>query len=176
MADRGAYATGTTGAAALSVDGDVGHSNYGRARSRQRSRCRRHRHTSSGSESRSSSSTRRKCSKWSLKRYMVSGKDVKKLNCYELITASIRWCLDIEGLTVADFRAFLAHLNFMSSRARNDDFKDSAHVDYDKDIRKLAEIDGFAAFDPKNTGLSIFHYGTQNMRPKKNKNDNSLGW
>ena len=77
------------------------------------------------------------------------------------------WCLDIKGLTVKDLRAFLEHINFLSSRARNDDFKDWAQVDYDKDIQKLAEVDGFTTFGSKNTGISMFHYGTQNMRHKK---------
>ena len=96
----------------------------------------------------------------------MSGKEVRKLNCYEVITASIRWCLDIEGLTVKDLCAFLEHINFLSSHARNDDFKDPTHVNYYKDIRKLAEVECFAAFTAKHTGLSIFHYGSQNMYPK----------
>ena len=54
----------------------------------------------------------------------------------------------------------------MSSSARNDDFKNLAHVDYNKDIQKLAQIEGF---DRRNTGLSMFRYGTQNMRTKKPK-------
>lgn len=142
------------------------HSGYG-VKPRQRSRTRRRRRTASESRSRSSSSTRRLRSKWSLRRYTVLGKEVKKMNCYELVTASIRWILDIQGVTVKDFRAFLEHICFMSSRARQNDFHDSTHVEYDKDVRKLAEIEGFAAFGSSNTGMSMFHYGMHNMRPKK---------
>ena len=44
---------------------------------------------------------------------MVSAKEVrKKLNCYELIVASISWCLDIDSVTVTDLHAFLEHLIF----------------------------------------------------------------
>lgn len=153
----------TTGA----IDAITEHSDYGLARSRRRSRTRRRRRTLSDSRSRSSSSTRRRRSKWSLRRYAVLGKELKKLNCYELVTASIRWCLDIEGLTVKDFRAFLEHICFMSSRARQNDFHDSTHIEYDKDIRKLAEVEGFAAFGTKNTGVGMFHYGMHNMRQRK---------
>lgn len=97
----------------------------------------------------------------------MSGKEVRKLNCYELITASIRWCLDIQGLTVKDFRALMEHVCFMASRAKQNDFQDSTHVDYDIDIRKLAEVEGFAAFGSRNTGLAMFHYGMHNMRQRK---------
>ena len=45
----------------------------------------------------------------------MSGKEVKKLNCFELITASIRWCLDIDGLTVRDLRAFLQYIMAISA-------------------------------------------------------------
>ena len=157
------HEVGTTDMAALSRDGaELGYSDFGCSRSQHS------RHSSSGSGSRSSS-THRKRSEWSIKCYTMSGKEVQKLNCYELITASIRWCLDIEDLTVKDLHAFLGHINFLSSHAHNDDFKDSTHVDYDKDIRKLAEVEGFAAFEAKYTGLSMFHYRTQNMctPPKK---------
>ena len=51
---------------------------------------------------------------------------------------------------VKDLYAFLEHINLISSSTRNDDFKDWARVDYDKDIRKdirkLAEVEGVATF------------------------------
>ena len=118
---------GTADMAALSSEeAEPRHSDYGCSRLRRRSRTQHHCQTSSGSGSRSTRAQRR-CSKWSIKCYTVSGKVDRKLNCYELITASIRWCLDIEGLTVKDLWTFLEHINFLSSGARNDDFKDSAH-------------------------------------------------
>ena len=81
-----------------------GHSDY--SHSRRRSRDSRHR-----SRSRSDSSeTRRRCSKWLLKRHTIGGKEVRKLNAYELIAASIMWCLDIPSLMTKDYRAFLEHL------------------------------------------------------------------
>ena len=55
----------------------------------------------------------------------------KCLNAYELIGASIRWFLSIEGLNMNDVRAFLEHIEFLSVRAMHDDFKDSTHVEYD---------------------------------------------
>ena len=79
-----------------------------------------------------------------LKKFTVSGKEIRKLNCYEPLQ-------------------YLEHLKFLASHAWNNDFKDVTHIDYDTDIQKLAETDGFSAFDSKNTGLSMFHYGTQNM-------------
>ena len=102
-----------------------------------------------------------------MKRFTVGSKDVKKLNAYELIGASIKWCLNIDKLTVCDHRAFLEHLYFLSIRAMHDDFKDSAHVEYDSAIRKVAEVEGFAAFTSANNGISVIHYGAQNMRQKK---------
>lgn len=158
----------TTGAAAVPAGASKDeYSSYGVVKPRHRSRTRRRRQTPSDSRSRSSSSTRRLRSKWSLRRYAALGKDVKKMNCYELVTASIRWVLDIQGVTVKDLRAFLEHICFMSSRARQNDFHDSTHVEYDKDVRKLAEVEGFAAFGSSNTGMGMFHYGMHNMRPKK---------
>ena len=96
---------------------DTGYSDYGVSRGRHcsRHRCRR-------SRSRSSSSSRRRRSEWSLKKFKVSGKDVRKLNCYELIVASIRRCLNIDSVTVADLLVFLEHLKLLASRAKNDDF------------------------------------------------------
>ena len=144
-----------------------GHSRYGECRSRRRSRSRRHRRNSSDSRSRSSSSTRRKRSKWSLRRFVVGGKDIKKLNAYELIGASARWCLECDGLTARDYRAFLEHINFISVRAMHDAYKDTAHTQYDAAVRKEAELMGFAAFGQANNGMSVIHYGSENMRPKK---------
>ena len=89
--------------------------------------------------SRSSSSSKHRQSKWSLKKYTMVGKEVRRLNAYELIGASIRWALDIEGLSVHDYRALLDHLNFITIRAMHDDFRDSAHIEYDLVVRRLAE-------------------------------------
>ena len=97
----------------------------------------------------------------------MSGKEVRKLNCYELIVASIHWCLDIDSVTVTDLRAFLEHLKCLASRVKNDDFREVSHVGYDTDVRKLAETEGFQAFDSKKKGISMFQYGTQNMKPKR---------
>ena len=92
---------------------------------------------------------------------------MRKLNAYELIGASVLWCLDIAELTVADLRAFLDHIYFIAIRAMHDDFKDAAHVEYDAAIRKLAEAHGFAAFSKLYNGASVIHYGAQNMRTKR---------
>ena len=80
---------------------------------------------------------RRRTRKWALKHYTVANKDVRKLNL---------WCLDIDGLTLRDHRAFLEHLHFLSVRAMTDDFKDAAHVAYDTAICKKAQVHGFATF------------------------------
>ena len=45
--------------------------------------------------------------------------------------ASIRWCLDIDTLSIKDYKAFLQHIDFISVHAMHDYFKDSAHVEYD---------------------------------------------
>ena len=104
-------------------DGRKGeHSDYGRHRSRHRSRWRHHRSSSSSSRSRSSS---RRCrQKWAIQKYTIERKEVRKLNAYELIGASIKWALDIEGLTVKDYRSFLEVIGFISFRAMHDHFKD----------------------------------------------------
>ena len=47
------------------------------------------------------------------------------------------------------------------------DFLDSAHVEYDVSVRKMAETMGFEAFASSKTGSSVLHYGAQNMRVKK---------
>ena len=144
-----------------------GHSAYGTARARRHSRSRRCHRTPSGSRSRSSSAERRRRSKWSLKRFTISSKEVKKLNAYELLGAAISWCLDIPDLTTKDYHALLEHLRFIAIRAMHDDFKDSAHVEYDTAVRKAAETWGFAAFSSAHNGMSVIHYGAQNMRTKK---------
>ena len=112
-----------------------------------------------------SSATRRRRSKWSLKNYTIGGKEVRKLNAYELLGATMLWCSDIPDLSTYDYRAMIQHMNFICNRARDDHFKDCAHVEYDSAIRKLAEREGFAAFSRRNAGESIVHYGTQNSRP-----------
>ena len=70
----------------------------------------------------------------------------KRLKKYELIGASVRWVLDIEGLTISDYKSFLQHIEFLSIRAMHDHFKDSAHTEYDTAVRSLAETEGFTAF------------------------------
>ena len=69
-------------------------------------------------------------------------------------------------MTVADHRALLEHIGFISHRATTDDFKDSAHTDYDSAIRKQAESCGFAAFSKANTGTSVTYYSVQSMKVK----------
>ena len=94
------------------TEGQAGeHSDYGRHQTRGR----RHRSLSSSSRSRSSNRGHRR--KWSIQKYTVARKEVRKLNTYELI-------VDIEGLTVMDSRSFLEQ----SICAMHDHIKDSAHV------------------------------------------------
>ena len=112
-----------------------------------------------------SSATRRRRSKWSLKNYTIGGKEVRKLNGYELLGSTMLWCLDIPELSRYDYRAIIQHMHFICNRARDDHFKDCAHTEYDSAIRKMAEFEGFAAFSRRNAGESIVHYGTQNSRP-----------
>ena len=40
----------------------------------------------------------------------------------------------------------------------HNDFRDSAHVDYDEAIRRLAETLGFEAFSQAHSGISVKHY------------------
>ena len=141
-----------------------GYSTYGRSRRRSREE-RRHRHTSSSSSS--GSTERKRCSKWSLKRYTLARKDVRKLNCHELVCATTAWALDIPEMSIKDHRALLQHLNFISHRARHNDFLDSAHVEYDLAIRKTTETMGLEAFSSECIGSSVLHYDAQNMRVKK---------
>ena len=44
-------------------------------------------------------------------------------------------------------------------------FKDSAHIEYDLAIRRLAETKGFPAFDSENNGISVTYFGAQNTQP-----------
>ena len=60
------------------------------------------------------------------------------------------WCLDKQELSEKDFRAFLSHINFISHRACDDHYRDNAHVDLA--IKKIAEVEGFAAFLEKFRG------------------------
>ena len=139
-----------------------GFSDYGRSRRRSRD-CHRHR-----SRSRSDSSeTRRRRSKWLLKHHTVGGKDVRKLNAYELIAASSLWCLEIQNLTVADYKAFIEHICLIAIRAKDDYYKDSAHVDYVLAVRRAAEKLGFRAFSKEFSGDSVVHYGPQNMKQRR---------
>ena len=104
-----------------------------------------------------SSSSHRRRSKWSLKRYTHRGKDVWKLNPHELIVASKLWCLDLQSLTVADYRAFLEHINCIRTRARDDYFKDSAHVDYVVAVHVGCRVCGVCCFR-KSNGTEIYIY------------------
>ena len=90
--------------------------------------------------------------------HTVGGKDVRKLNTYELIAASILWFLEIQNLTTADYKAFLEHLCLIAIRAK-DNYHDSAHVDYVLAVRHMAEKQGFAAFSNENSSLWPSKYG-----------------
>ena len=98
---------------------------------------------------------------------MVGGKEVCQLNTYELITVSILWCLDIQSLTTTDYKAFLKHFCLITIRAKDNYYRDSAHVDYVLAVHHMAEKLGFAAFSKENSGESIVHYVPQNMEPRK---------
>ena len=65
----------------------------------------------------SGSAGRKKHSKWSLKHHTIAKKDIRKLNCHELVCATTAWALDIPEVTLADHRALLQHLNVISHRA-----------------------------------------------------------
>ena len=132
-------------------------------RERRRARePRRRRRTTSSSASRSAS--RRRRSKWGLKRHTIGKKDVTRLNGYELICATTVWALSFPDITVKDCKSIFEHINFVGYRARKNEYHDSAHIAYDTEIRKMAETMGFRAFERRNQGASIMHYGTQNMR------------
>ena len=88
---------------------------------------------------------------------------MKKLNTYELIGVCVRWCLDIDTLSVKDYKAFLQNFNFISVHAMHDHFKDSAHIKYDYVVCRLA------GFVQENNGLSVVHYEAQNMHQKVGK-------
>lgn len=148
---------------------DQNYSSYGTTRSRHRSRCKRRSRCSRSRSDSSSSGSRRRRSKWSLKKHTIGRKDMRRLNAYELIGASIRWALAIEGLNKVDYKALLEHIEFLTVRAMHDDFKDSAHVEYDLAVRVVAETKGFGAFSKANTGMSVSFYGAQHMRPKSSK-------
>ena len=142
----------------------AGHSTYGRSRKRSRERRRRHR-SSSGSSSRSAS--RRRKSKWALKKFTIAGKEVRKLNCYELIGATTLWALGVKELTLTDAKAVLEHINFLANRAMHNDFLDTAHIEYDLSIRIMAEEMGFSAFSSTNQRASVVFYGSQNMKTRQ---------
>ena len=89
------------------------------------------------------------------------------MNAYKLIAASIMWCLESETLSTKDYRAFLEHLCLIAIRAKDNSYKDSAHVDYVLAVRRMAEKDSFAAFAKENSGESIVHYGPQNMLTRR---------
>lgn len=148
----------------LEQDAGVGHSNYGRSRRHSRGR-RCHRHNSSSSRSRSSSKRRK--GKWSLRKFTFAEKKVRNLNPHELIHATTKWALNIECMTVADHRALLEHIGFLSLRAMTNDFRDVAHIEYDRAIRKQAELSGFSSFGTANNGTSVSYYGPQSMKFKK---------
>ena len=84
----------------------------------------------SSSSSSSGSTERKRRSNWSLKRYTLARRDVRKLNCHELVCAITACALDIPEMFLQDHRALLQHINFITHRACHNDFKDSAHVDY----------------------------------------------
>ena len=62
-------------------------------------------------------------------------------------------------MTVADYRALLEHIAFISNRAMTVDYKDN-----DRAICREAESVGLVAFTKAYTGVSVMHYGAQQMR------------
>ena len=95
------------------------------------------------------------------------GKDVRWLNPHKLIAASCLWSLDIQELTRAEYRAFIEHVSFISIHAKDDYFKDSAHVDYVLSVHRSVEYAGFGTCSKLFDGESVVHYGAQNTKARK---------
>lgn len=143
----------------------------GRRHSRgcRRSR-RKHRSTSSESRSRTSSRERRTRSKWSLRKYTVDKKDLKKTNCYELIEASCKWLADQQNVSADEHMCFNKHLMYLATKAKSDKFIETSHVNYDIATRKLAQDIGFKAFRYGNNEASMEYYVVENFKSHtKNK-------
>ena len=141
-----------------------------RARSLSRDatrRTRRRRSTSHSSEERTPSRERRQRSKWALRRYTEDKKDVKKLNLLELIEASCAWLFDQPDLDSVKYEHFVKHIALMSSKGKNDQFLNSAHVHYDLAVRKLCVKNGFSAFSTGNTDLVLKYYAFENIKTRR---------
>jgi len=108
-------------------------------------------------------------SKWSLKRYTIDNKEVRKLSPWEIVEATCE-TLDIDLMTTKDHRALLVHLGFLAQRAKNDVFKESAHAEYDLTVRKRALREGFEAFRTGNEFAAISRYNYDNLRGRGDKN------
>lgn len=135
--------------------------------SRRHRASRKHRSSSgSSSGSRTPSETRKKRSKWSIKRYTTDKKLVKKLTPPELIEASCLWMIDQKNLVVPDYVAFIKHISYIAGKDKCDKFNDSAHVNYDTAVRKVAEEEGFKAFRRGDPELSIVHFSIENFKVK----------
>ena len=88
------------------------------------------------------------------------------MSVMELQEASWLWFLSLDGVTVKDAQSLMSHLAYMASKAKNEVFKDTAHIRYDTAIHKLAEREGFAAFTAGNAAASLIHYGHESMKSR----------
>ena len=71
-----------------------------------------------------------------MKCFTTSKKELKCINCYELICATKLWASGIKELSIANHQALLDHINFLAIRAMHNDFVDQAHAEYDEAVRK----------------------------------------
>ena len=145
----------------------------GRSHTRRHHRHSRHQRRSSSSSSDSCSRTptpeRRRRSKWSLKKFTVDKKEVKKLNICELIEATCLWAVDQDNLEIKDAKGIFKHISFIAGRASTDKFIDAAHTRYDLAIRKKAVAEGYGAFKLCDSEYSIIHYSLENVKGKTHK-------
>ena len=80
--------------------------------------------------------------------------------------------LDQPNVTVDDLKCFIKHITYISGKAKGDRFYDNAHVNYELEVRKLAEVQGFSAFTGGNAEIATQLYTIENLRPKHSKASN----
>lgn len=148
-----------------------------RRRSRARSSSRRHssprqhrrrrrarRVSSSTSSERSTSKERRLRSKWSLRRHVEDGKDVKKLSPFEVIESTVNWVIATKETDGDNLVRLLKHIGYIACKAKSGTFIEKAHASYDRAVRRLAVDDGFQAFTAGNPDLALKYYSFEYMK------------
>ena len=139
--------------------------------------------TTSSSDSSDDSSTerKRKCkkrkekrkkkkSKFSIEKFTVNEKSVKKLSIFELLHAALMWGVKRAvkvGMTVKDLEGYMGHIAYMTMHATTGNYTEEAYRGYDRAVREKVKEKGIKCFKMGDQEISLLHFNLDNSRSSR---------